>query len=392
MQGPLCRFTSPSSRKVPSSGLRRLRTTLGSIGALAVVLLPAIHAQNRAPTSSPGLQVQGNQLVTTTAGVLGGRPVATGVPVVLRGVNFSGSEYACLGGTFWASQPGNQATLNAMLTWHANVMRLPLNEECWLGINGVPPASSGVKYREAMGTFVKLANASGLIVEVNLHFGAGGRALPQSDDYPALDADHAPAFWQSVARFFKGNSSVLFNLINEPHDLSWSCLRDGGCRSINVRGVGSWKVAGTQSIVNRIRSTGATNPIIIAGLDWSDDLTRWLQYVPNDPWRQIIAGFHTYAPPLDSFCTDASCWNNVLAPIQSTGYPLIIDEFGETDCDHDYVDKLMDWADSQTPHVGYWGWDWTTYDCSSEPALLKDSSGTPTEYGAGLKDRLLSIQ
>ena len=85
-------------------------------------------------------------------------------------------------------------------------------------------------------------------------------------------------------------------------------------------------------------------------------------------------------------------WNEVLAPIQAAGYPLIIDEFGETDCDHDYVDKLMDWADAQSPQMGYWGWDWSTYDCASEPALLKDSFGTPTQYGVGLRNRLLSIQ
>jgi hypothetical protein len=374
-----------------SPGFSERKATLSAFVYLSLSLA-LIHAQDRVPPSAPGLKVQGNQLITITAGTLGVEPIPAGVPVVLRGVNFSGSEYACLGGSFWANQPGNQATLDAMLTWHANVMRLPLNEECWLGINHVPAASSGPKYRKAIGTFVKLANASGLIVEVNLHFGAGGRALPKNDDYPALDVDHAPAFWQFVAQYFKGNSSVLFNLINEPHDLSWSCLRNGGCHSINVPGVGSWKVVGTQSIVTRIRSTGAANPIIVAGLDWSDDLTQWLHYVPADPLHQIIAGFHTYAPPLDNFCTTAKCWNEVLAPIQAAGYPLIIDEFGETDCDHDYVDKLMDWADAQSPQMGYWGWDWTTYDCASEPALLKDSFGTPTQYGVGLRNRLLSIQ
>jgi hypothetical protein len=74
--------------------------------------------------------------------------------------------------------------------------------------------------------------------------------------------------------------------------------------------------------VNTLRATGVANPIIIAGLDWSDDLTQWLQYAPNDPAKQIIAGFHTYAPRLDGFCTTSSCWDSVLAPIQAAKYPL----------------------------------------------------------------------
>jgi hypothetical protein len=348
--------------------------------------------QTHAPaTGAPGVKVQGNQLVATSAGTLGVRSVGAGAPVVLRGVNFSGSESACLKGSFWGNQQGNQATINAMLTWHANVMRLPLNEDCWLGINGLPAASSGAHYQAAMRSFVNLAIASGLIVEVDLHYGAGGKVVPTSDDYPGLDADHAPAFWQSVANTFKGNPSVIFNLINEPYGISWPCLRDGGCTAKSKQ-TGSWRVVGMQSVVSTVRATGATNPIILAGLDWSDDLTHWLRYVPSDPARQIIAGFHTYAPPLDTHCTTKGCWDSVLAPIQAAGYPLLINEFGETDCAHGYIDKVMNWADAQTPKVGYWAWNWTTLSCTEEPALLVDSSGTPSNYGVGFKKRLLAVQ
>jgi endoglucanase len=342
--------------------------------------------------AAPGIAVQGNQLVTTSAGTLGVQKVGAGVPVVLRGVNFSGGEYACLEkGSFWDKPQGNQATVNAMLTWHANVVRVPLNEDCWLGINGAPAKHSGANYIRAISAFVRLANASGLIVEVDLHYGAGGRRVPTSDDYPALDADHAPAFWHSVASHFKGNRSVIFNLINEPYGISWPCLRDGGCTAKSKRD-GAWHVVGMQSVVNTVRATGAKNPIIIAGLDWSDDLTQWLYYVPHDPARQLIAGFHTYAPPLDSWCTTAGCWDRTLAPIQAAGYPLIIDEFGEEDCAHGYIDRVMKWADAQTPEVGYWAWAWTIAGCKSEPSLITDSAGNPTPYGAGFKTHLLARQ
>ena len=77
-----------------------------------------------------------------------------------------------------------------------------------------------------------------------------------------------------------------------------------------------------------IRNTGARNPIIIAGLDYSNQLNDWLSYVPSDPDGQIIAGIHIYFDDLD--CEDATCWSSVFGGIQTAGYPIVVDETGET--------------------------------------------------------------
>ena len=121
--------------------------------------------------AAPGITVVGNQLLTTTAGTLGVQSVGANVPVVLRGINLSGSEYACDSqNSFFDDPPGNQNTINGMLAWHANVIRLPLNEDCWIGTKaGLNPTYSGVNYQNAIKTFVNLANASGFIVEVDSH-------------------------------------------------------------------------------------------------------------------------------------------------------------------------------------------------------------------------------
>ena len=34
-----------------------------------------------------------------------------------------------------------------MKTWSINAVRVPLNEDCWLGINGVKPQYGGAAYR-----------------------------------------------------------------------------------------------------------------------------------------------------------------------------------------------------------------------------------------------------
>jgi endoglucanase len=292
-------------------------------------------------------------------------------------VNFSGAEYACLQEhSFWDNPKGSQATVDAILRWHANVVRLPLNEECWLGINGAPPRYSGENYANAIATFVRLANESGLIAEVDLHWGAGGNGLPTNDRYPGLDADHAPAFWRSVARKFGENRSVIFNLINEPYITSWACYRDGGCETPPVGRLGRWRVVGTRRVVGAIRSR---------------DLSRWLQYAPPDPDRAIVAGAHIYFDGLG--CEDPLCWTRELSAISAAGYPVVVDEFGEFDCGHEKIDRLMNWADAATPPIGYWAWSWNPFSCARGPSLITDDAGSPTlTYGSGFKRRLESVQ
>ena len=33
--------------------------------------------------------------------------------------------------------PADSTSVQAMAAWHINAVRVPLNEDCWLGINGV---------------------------------------------------------------------------------------------------------------------------------------------------------------------------------------------------------------------------------------------------------------
>jgi hypothetical protein len=48
----------------------------------------------------------------------------------------------------------------------------------------------------------------------------------------------------------------------------------------------------------------------------------------------------------------------------------------------------MNWADSHG--VGYLGWTWNNWNCSSGPSLISDYDGTPTNFGAGLRAHLLA--
>jgi hypothetical protein len=81
-----------------------------------------------------------------------------GTAVQLRGVNRSGTEYRCeQGDGFFDSptpdQPDSPAMIGAMRSWDIDVVRVPLNEGCWLGV-GASAAYSGSAYRTAIEAYV----------------------------------------------------------------------------------------------------------------------------------------------------------------------------------------------------------------------------------------------
>src|SRR5947208_15896573 len=185
-----------------------MRTGRPTLPALLVVA--ACHANAAgvqvppAPTPAPAVRVQGNGLVDTA-----------GRPVRLRGVNRSGAEYACAQGWGIFDGPSDSASVSAIASWRANVVRLPLNETCWLGINGVTAAYSGANYQKAIADFVVLLNRYGLVVILDLHWTAAdtAKALAQA---PMPNRDHTPEFWRQVAAAYGHNNAVIFDLFNEP--------------------------------------------------------------------------------------------------------------------------------------------------------------------------------
>jgi hypothetical protein len=274
-----------------------------------------------------------------------------------------------------------------MKTWNIQAVRVVLNEDCWLGINGVLPVYGGIQYQNAVAAYVNLLTSNNLAVIINLHFNAPGAQLAKGQQAMA-DLDHSPAFWQSVATRFKDNSAVLFEPYNEPYPdggnntpEAWRCWRDGGtCAGV------PFAAAGMQVLVTAIRGTGATNIIIVTGNNWGSQLDRWLQYKPIDPLNQLAAGWHSYGDGLD--CQDEACWNSTLKTVLQQ-VPIVATEIGENDCGHGYIDRVMAFLDQQGQ--SYLAWSWGPFACN-EPALLMDWSGTPTRtYGQGFKDHLTGL-
>jgi endoglucanase len=101
-----------------------------------------------------------------------------------------------------------------------------------------------------------------------------------------------------------------------------------------------------------------------------------------DPEHNLAAFAHLYN---FNTCSSTSCFDAQLAPV-ARQVPLTLSEIGENDCGHGFIDTVMNWADAHG--VGYLGWTWNTWDCSSGPSLISDYNGTATPFGAGLRDHL----
>jgi endoglucanase len=355
-----------------------------------------------------GVRVSGNRLVD-----------ATGAAVSLAGVNVSGTEFACdqgggptnRGWSIYGGQPLDRlATYQAISGWHMRVVRVPLNEDCWLGINGVKAAYAGNSYRSAISTEVSLIHRAGMIAILDLHWSSPG-AYAAVAQQPMPDADHSVTFWQSIATAYKSDPAVIFDLFNEPFLYGsyfsnasqdpWACWLNGCSLKQFVSGgqVGpngvatgyqttyTWKTAGVQTLISAIRQAGAAQPILVNGLDWANDDSGWLAHRPNDPLAQIIVGAHIY--PGES-CQLSSCWNSVFTTIDRL-YPVLVGETGDhSNSAPSFLPTLIPYADSH--RWSYLAWTWNPWADASN-VVIRDWSGTPTPgEGSYLRQHLLSLR
>lgn len=349
------------------------------------------------PNPAPGLsiRVSGNKLVD-----------GTGKTVVLRGVNTSASEFVCAqnwSDDLFGGLPYNQSTtFQAMAAWHANVVRIPLNEDCWLNTNGV--RVGGQNYIAAIENEVTLAHQAGLYVILDLHWSAPGDQRAVGQNY-APDADHSVAFWQSVAATFKSDPAAIYDLYNEPiqnyiSSDPWNCWLNGcvADRYMSTTGTnvsGNWKTAGINQLIAAVRASGATQPVLANGIDWGNDDTGWMAHQPTDPAGQVIAGAHIYPAQPDgqgngAISARVNNWNNVY-PAIGQKYPVLIGETGDHSSSQvNFLPTFLPYADAHS--WSYLAWTWDAWQ-DGDNVLIKDYAGTPTTgEGTYWKDWLLKHQ
>ncbi|WP_256962449.1 glycoside hydrolase family 5 protein, partial [Streptomyces sp. NRRL B-24572] len=113
-------------------------------------------------TGAPELTVSGNRFTDQN-----------GATRRLLGVNRSGGEFMCVQGYGFFDGPVDDASVQAIADWKANTVRIPLNEECWLGLDNVKPEYRGANYVTAVKDLVARVLAHGMTPVVELHWTHG---------------------------------------------------------------------------------------------------------------------------------------------------------------------------------------------------------------------------
>ncbi len=384
------------------------RTTISlatALDRLAVVLIaitllagPAIVATATSASALSGISVVGNQLVD-----------GAGRPVRLHGVDRMSTEYACIQGWGIFSGPSdaasNSQTLDAMLAWRINAVRVPLNEDCWLGTKpGLNPAVTGANYRTAITSWVNQITAKGMVAIIDLHW-AAPNGVAASGQQPMANRDNSPTFWASAASAFKNNPTVMFDLFNEPYlerdtglvptaNAAWACWLNGCTLHVHDDGqnptTAQYQAAGMQELVNAVRGTGATNPLLLGGLSYAQDFSQYLSRLPNDALHKLVVSFHAY--PGNACGMEVNpCLQTTIATLMQT-MPLVVGEFGRDDCTTTGIDSFLNFMDARGGSYMAWTWTVTGVACGSlRWDVISDyASGTPTVTGAGIRAHYLA--
>ena len=373
---------------------------------VAVVVVLLAQAAGTASAAPPSIAIQGNHFVN-----------GAGQTVRLLGVNHPSFEYACAFGYAYSDGNTDAQDAAAIASWHATAVRVPLNEDCWLGINGLPsnsqnpsPPLTAAGYRQAVQSYVADLNAAGLYVILDLHWTAP-EAYAADGQRPMPDG-HSVDFWTSVATAFKTNPSVVFDAFNEPYSpaavndpgfpVDWSCWKSGGCFLPSSKDSDppnndiQYQAVGMQTLVTTIRATGATQPILLGGLSYANDLSQWLANEPADTLAspQLAASFHNYQ---GEACGSQQCWDGTIAQVAAQ-VPVVTGEFDQDVCRSSTFDETyMSWADQHG--IGYLAWGWwvlSAQEISDAGCnafyLIKDHSGTPAApNGTALHDHLAAL-
>lgn len=303
------------------------------------------------------LHVKGNRLVN-----------AAGEEVWLQGVAIPSLEWMAAGDHM------KQSFEAAVCDWNVNVIRLALYSGFWFGTGKEGKDTrkdGGAGYRKLVDELVEFANARGVYVVLDLH------------EYRAAQEHHA-AFWRDAAKRYANRPGVLFDILNEPYEISWrewrdgGALKDGGGKAAveTLDGSDLKDSIGMQKLVEELRSTGAKNVIIAGGLDWSYDCTGILNgYALKDPSGNGIAySVHVYPWK--------SNWQKSFLDCAAK-YPLFLGEVGCMEKKMSFEKTLQDpyvWAPEMLACIQKYRLNWTawSFHTNAEPCVISDWDYTPT--------------
>lgn len=242
---------SPPSDPGTSSDVAPPETTQGAqlpdpnaapMGAVGLAGTPS------APPASPGAPAAGGEQAPATP-ASPATPAQPTTPMPYRGINLAGGEFGSaipgVNGRDYAFPTNSE--VDYYLSKGMNTFRMGFKWE------RMQPAANGAfdaAYEAGLDGVVAYATSKGARVIVQPHNFARyyGNVIGSAQVPNAVFAD----FWSRMSAKWGGNPNVMFNLVNEPHDISTT----------------QWVSAANAAIV-AIRATGSKNTIVVPGASWT---------------------------------------------------------------------------------------------------------------------------
>jgi aryl-phospho-beta-D-glucosidase BglC (GH1 family) len=303
--------------------------------------------------------------------------------VLLRGINRSGLEYSePVDSGFLAAADFTADDVREMITgWHANVIRVPFNQDWCLRGRGSHPAE---EYLASLDQIISWSAALGAYTILDLQwldtdtvygctFDGSANHIP-----PTPNADTI-ALWTTLAKRYQDEPAVIFDLLNEPHNrlpddffpihLASTGGRIVDCNSSFV-GPEEWVPWATR-LVAEIRAIRSSGLILVEGVDWGFDLRRIAIEAPN-----IVYSTHIYAN------RRREDWWKALGRWREA--PVFVGEWGGSENDLEFGRELA--SAMRELGLGWTAWSWTDY-----PQLVRPPGAPtyePTVFGELVRNEL----
>jgi endoglucanase len=267
----------------------------------------------------------------------------TSEPIRLRGVNRSGLEYADPGATGFLAAAGiTEAQIEQIVVgWGCNIIRLPFNQDFVLNGRG---AFSSEQYLQAIDQVITWTSGFGAYTLLDLQWINIDVKIAPLPDF------NSPKMWRTLAARYKDDSSVLYDLYNEPHDTT----------------AADWRYWATL-LTDTIREVHPQALVFVSGMDWGYDLRDVQIAAPN-----IVYSTHVY--PWKTKPRKERAFGDLASHV-----PVFAGEWGGRDDHLEWGRKLSAYFDELD--IGWTAWSWV-----DDPHLQRD--GVPTAFGEVVKRTL----
>ena len=318
------------------------------------------------------LVVSGNRVVNAV----------THAPLALRGIVRSGLEYSSPDGQGSLAKAGiTDGDIQEMaVSWNANVVRLPFNQDWALKRPGYNPEP----YLSALDFVIDAAASRGAYTLLDLQWldavtPRGANSDGSSNFVPPLPNLLSLELWRQLAARYAAEPAVLYDIFNEPHD----ALPDDKVPLLGIGGDGAtfpltsrrvsmaeWQPWALQ-LIAAIRGQNPAALIFVPGTNWAYDLRGFP--LPVDG---LVYSTHVYR-------NKGRNWDEAFGWLSQT-HPVFAGEWGGGAEDIQWGLDLVEYF--QQHDIGWTAWSW-----SDQPHLLEaplTAGYRPTLFGRVVRDAL----